>query len=224
MKKIRIMIAEDIDILREDLVDYLKNNPQFDIIGEAASGREIVELAQLNPPDIILMDIEMESLYAGIRATEAITQLQLPISIIYFTAHETNEMVLTAMATGAVDYVVKGSAYSDIEKHIIAVANGTPLMEGIAQQIILQEYQRLRHTEKGLLFFINNLSTLTPTEREIIRLLLKGKTISAIAKARYVEVATVKSQITVLLKKFGVKRSVEIVNIIKGLGLEHLFN
>lgn len=87
----------------------------------------------------------------------------------------------------------------------------------------MQEYQRLRHTEKGLLFFINNLSKLTPSEREIITLLLHGNSISEIAKIRVVEVPTVKSQITVLLKKFGVKRSVEIVNIIKGLGLEHLF-
>ncbi|MDO4432187.1 MAG: response regulator transcription factor [Aerococcaceae bacterium] len=132
MKRITIMIAEDIDILREDLVDYLKQNELFEITGEASSGKEIVELAQLNPPDIILMDIEMETLYAGVRAAETIAQFNLPISIIYFTAHETNEMVLTAMATGAVDYIVKGSAYKDIERHIIAAANGTPLMEGVA--------------------------------------------------------------------------------------------
>lgn len=220
---IKIMIAEDIDILREDLADYLNSKDDLMVIGQAGTGREIVSLVGLHPPDIVLMDIEMEDLYAGIKAAEQIAALGLDSKVIYLTAHHTQEMVLTAMATGAVDYVIKDADYQVIEAHIRAAAAGQPLMAGYAQQVILQEYQRLRHTEKGLLYFINNLSKLTQSEREIIALLLKGYKVAEIAHERVVEVPTVKSQITGLLKKFGVKRSAEIVSIIQGLGLEHLF-
>lgn len=221
---IKLMIAEDIDVIREDFVEFLSSHDDIFVIGQARTGQEIVQVAQLNPPDIILMDIEMESINAGIKAAEQISSLGLPSKIIYLTAHDTQDMVLTAMATGAVDYVIKDSSYEEIEKHIRAAAAGHPLMEGVAQQVILQEYQRLRHTEKGLLYFINHLSQLTQSEREIIGFLLQGYKVADIAKARVVEVATVKTQITAILKKFGVKRSVEIVRIIQGLGLEHLFN
>lgn len=221
--KITIMVAEDIDLIREDLVEELNEQAEFSVIGEATTGKEIVDLVSANPPDIVLMDIEMEDLHSGIRATEQINDLNLATKIIYLTAHETREIVLTAMATGAVDYIVKNGDYPTIFRHIRAVMANQSLMAGVASNIILEEYQRLKKTEKNLVYFINNISQLTVSEREIIGLLLKGLKISQIAKERSVEVVTVKTQITSILRKFGERRTKEIVKMIRDLNLEHLF-
>lgn len=223
MEVITIMVAEDIELIREDLIEELSSQAEFKVIGGAATGKEIIDLVTSNPPDIVLMDIEMEELHSGIRATEQITSMNLPTRIIYLTAHETREIVLTAMATGAVDYIVKGGDYAEIYRHIHAVMAGQPLMKGVASNIILEEYQRLKKNEHDLVYFINNISTLTISEREIIALLLQGLKVSQIAKTRSVEVVTVKTQITSILRKFGETRTKEVVRIIRELKLEHLF-
>lgn len=222
-KPITIMVAEDIDLLREDMVEALNEQDDMQVIADVATGKEIVEAVLNQPPDIVLMDIEMETFNAGIKATEVINGSEVPSKVIYFTAHENQETVLTAMATGAVDYIVKGESYDEVFRHIRAVVAGRPLMQGVATELILQEYKRLKQSEKGLLYFINNISKLTNTEREIVTLLLQGYRVSQIAEHRSVELVTVKTQITGLLKKFGVSRSVEIVKTIRELNLEHLF-
>lgn len=222
-EQVTIMVAEDIDLIREDLVEELNAQPEFTVIGEAATGKEIVDLVAATPPDIVLMDIEMEDLHSGIRATEKINDLTVDTKVIYLTAHETREIVLTAMATGAVDYIVKNGDYPTVFRHIHAVMNKQSLMAGVASNIILEEYQRLRKTEKSLLYFINNISGLTVSERQIISLLLKGLKINQIAKERSVEVVTVKTQITSILRKFGESRTKDIIKMIRELNLEHLF-
>lgn len=220
---IDVMIAEDMPFILEDLADAINSHSNFQVTGTAKTGAEILDLVKKNPPDIVLMDIEMETMNAGILAAESIGDLAIKTQVIYLTAHENRNTILTAMATPAVDYIVKGVDYERIFQHIEAVVAGQPLMEGIAQEVLVQEYKRLKKSEKSLLFFINNLSRLTASEREIIKLLLEDYKISEMAKLRFVEPVTIKTQIASILKKFGVRRSKEVVQTIRELNLEHLF-
>jgi len=87
----------------------------------------------------------------------------------------------------------------------------------------MQEFARLQKSERSLLFFINNISNLTPTEREVIKLLLQGYKVSQIAGIRGVEPSTVKTQVKGLLKKFGCSRTKEIIQMIHDLKIDHLF-
>lgn len=87
----------------------------------------------------------------------------------------------------------------------------------------MQEYKRLQQSEQRLIYFINNISTLTITERILIRMLLDNKKVVEIAKERSVEIVTIKTQINGLLKKFGCSRSKDIINIIRNANLSHLF-
>lgn len=220
---IRILVAEDFDILREDLCETLEAQPDMTVAGGAATGGEITRLALERDFDLILMDIEMESLRAGITATEAIREKKPEAKVIFLTAHETENTILTAMATGAVDYVVKGCSDEALLRHIRAAAAGQPEMDAAIGSVIMREYTRLRKSEQSLLFFINNLSHLTAAERDLVRLLLQGKKVQEIAAARVVEVVTVKTQIKGLLHKFGCGRTKEVVQMIRDLKLEHLF-
>ena len=220
---ISILIADDFDLLREDLKELINDQPDMRVVGEAASGAAIVELARSVKSDIILMDIEMENMSAGVTAAEAIRDADPGRMILYLTAHDTEKMILTAMGTGAVDYIVKGCPDEEVLAHIRAAAAGRPLLDAKVQNTVMQEYNRLRRSERSLLFFINNVSQLTAAERELVHLLLKGKKVKEIAAARCVEVVTVKTQIKGLLHKFGCSRTKEIVEMIQQLGITHLF-
>lgn len=222
-KKIKIMIADDFPLLREDLTELINGQPDMEVVGTAASGKEIIELARTTEYDLILMDIEMEQMNSGILATEAIREENPEAGIIFLTAHETREMIVTAMGAGALDYLVKGSDDDQILYHIHCAYDGHPAMQTRIHETIMQEYARLQKSERSLLYFINNISKLTATERELIKLLLQGHKVSEISRIRCVEVSTVKTQIKGLLRKFGCTRSKEIVKTIHELGVEHLF-
>ena len=220
---IRLLIAEDFDVLREDLCEMLSRQADMEVVGAAASGREICQLAETAEFDIILMDIEMETLNAGIQATEKILDADPDAKVIFLTAHETESMILTSMGAGAVDYIVKGCSEEELLRHIRAAYEGEPMLDARIQHTVLKEYSRLRRSERSLLFFINSVSKLTPTERALVRCLLDGFKVREIAEMRCVEVVTVKTQIKGLLRKFGCTRSKEIVEMIRELGVEHLF-
>lgn len=220
---IRIIIADDFQLLREDLRDTLSAQPDMEIVGLAESGSQVVDLAENIHFDIILMDIEMETLKAGIEAAEQIITMKPDAKIIFLTAHETNEMVIISMGTGAMDYIVKGSNEEELLAHIRGVYNGISMLDSRIQRIMMQEYSRLRRSEQSLLYFIEKVSHLTPAERALIKCLLNGYTAREMAEERCVELVTVKTQMKGLLKKFNCSRSREIVEIIHELGLEKLF-
>lgn len=222
-RKIKIMIADDFPLLVEDLCELIERQEDMEVAGTANSGKKIVELAKNTEFDIILMDIEMENLNAGITATEQLRELLGDISVIFLTVHDTNEMILTAMGAGAVDYLVKGCSEEEILNHIRSAYAGNPIMERKVHDTVMREYVRHQKSEKSLLFFINNLSRLTAAERELIKKLLEGKTVKEIAKERCVETVTIKTQIKGLLRKFGCSRTREVIKMIEDLNITHLF-
>ena len=220
---IRVLVAEDFGLLREDLCDTLDQQEDMEVAGSAATGREIEELARSTPFDLILMDIEMETTTAGIRAAERILEHKPEAKVIFLTAHETDNMILTSMGAGAVDYIVKGCDEGELLRHIREAAAGRAALDDRVQSLLMKEYTRLRRSERSLLFFITAVSQLTTAERELVRLLLGGKKIREIAAKRCVEVVTVKTQIKSLLRKFGCTRTREIVDLIQELDVAHLF-
>ena len=219
----RILVAEDFDIIREDLCDTLNAQSDMCVVGQASSGAEITALAGSVDCDLILMDIEMETTTAGIKAAEEILEEHPDIMVLFLTAHETENMILTSMGAGAVDYIVKGCPDEELLMHIRSAAAGRPMLDAKIQNMLLKEYSRLRSSEKSLLFFINSVSKLTAAERELVRLLLEDKKVKEIAELRCVELVTVKTQIKSLLRKFGCSRTREIVETIRELDVAHLF-
>ena len=220
---IKIFIADDFQILRDDLKETIESQDDMCVVGTASSGKEALSLLPKLMCDIALMDIEMEEINSGILASEKLHE-QLPdLRIIFLTAHETDQMIITAMGAGASDYIVKGVSEQEILKHIRSVYEGKSILDSRIQKIVIKEYTRARRSEQSLLYFINNLSTLTTTERELVKLLLTGKKVQEIAKIRCVELVTIKTQIKGLLRKFRCSRTKDIVKLIHDLNLEHLF-
>ncbi|MBR1972105.1 MAG: response regulator transcription factor [Oscillospiraceae bacterium] len=223
MKQIRVMVAEDIDLLRDDFAETINLQPDMEVVGRANSGSQISQMAMETECDVILMDIEMERIDAGIDAAAYIHSRKPQIKIIFLTVHETDELITGAMGTGAVDYIVKGCPDEKMVEHIRRAYQGETVLDPRIQQTVMTEYTRLRQSERSLIFFINNVAKLTSAERELVRLLLQGRKISEMARERCVAEVTIKTQIKGLLRKFGCTRTKEIVEMIHAMGLEQLF-
>lgn len=163
----KILLADDFALLREDLCETLGAQPDMEVVGAAESGAQVQEMAQKLDFDVLLIDIEMENTTAGIHAAENILAEKPDAIVIFLTAHETENMILMSMGAGAVDYVVKGCPDEELLEHIRKAYEGEPMLDARVQHMVLKEYSRLRRSEKSLLFFINNVSQLTPAERSL---------------------------------------------------------
>ncbi|TCL61886.1 DNA-binding NarL/FixJ family response regulator [Hydrogenispora ethanolica] len=220
---IRVIVAEDLAVFREHFTAVINQQADLRVVAGAANGRQAVQLAAEWQPDVVLMDIEMDHKRDGIEAAQAILAAQPGIKIVFLTVHEDDETVFSAFENGAVDYVLKSSPPEEIIAAIRLAHQGhSPIRPEVAAKI-RNEFSRIRKNESNLLQSVYILSQLTPSEKEILNLLLQGMRPAEIADSRQVELSTVKSQINVLLKKFNKKRTKEVVRLIKELNLNDLF-
>lgn len=221
---IRVLVAEDLEVLRKHFCRLIENESDFELVGQASSGREAFALVSEHPVDVILMDIEMEIKHDGIITAKRILEQYPEIHIVFLTVHEDDESVFGAFEAGAVDYVLKTAASPEIIKSIRMAQKGTsPIRPEIAYKI-RNEFTRIRKNQANLFDAMGILSQLTPSEVEIIELLLKDYKVQEIANARQVERSTIKSQINVILRKFNKKRSKEVTKLLRELNVTHMFH
>ncbi|UVI29053.1 response regulator [Paenibacillus spongiae] len=221
---IRVMIAEDLGILREHFCSLVENEDDMEVIGQASSGKKLLQLIDGAPvkPDIILMDIEMDAKHDGIVTAQRILTTEPQMKIIFLTVHEDDETVFNAFETGAVDYVLKTRSGDEIVTSIRLAHAGIAQMRPEFAFKIKNEFSRIRRNEESLLQATLIMAQLTPTELEILDLLLKDLKIAEIARHRQVELSTIKSQINVILKKFNKNRSKEVIALLRELNLQPL--
>ena len=218
-RKIKVLIAEDMEPIRRKYVKIINASEDLEVVSDVESGEEAVKQAKERKPDVILMDIEMETPDAGIRATQRILQDNPDVRIIILTVYEEDELIFTAFQLGVCDYILKTASPEEIIKSIHnAYENHCPLRPEIASRI-LGEFKRVRSYETSFLYAVNIVSTLTTTELEILGLLLEGKTRKEICSLRQVEMSTVKTQIHNILQKFNKTSMDEIIDMINNMNL-----
>ena len=217
---IRLLIADDEKLEREALAELVQRRFEREVVLEVAeNGRKAADTAVLWGADLILMDIEMETPDAGIRATQRILQDDPGIRIIILTVYEEDELIFTAFQLGVCDYILKNACQEEILGSIRnAFENNCPLRPEIASRI-LGEFKRVRSYETSFLYAVNIVSSLTTTELEILGLLLEGKSRREICKLRQVEMSTVKTQIHNILLKFDKTSMDEVIDMIRTMNL-----
>lgn len=210
-QQIKVLIAEDIEPIRKRYVKILNDNPEIEVIADVGTGEEAVALALRLLPDVILMDIEMESKDAGIRAVGEILAEAPGIKIIILTIYEEDEMVFSAFRLGACDYILKNASNDDIAASVIDAYNNQSAIRPDIAAKIRDEFKRVKTYESSFLFMLNILSTLTPKELDTLYLLSEGYTRKDVCEMRCVEMSTVKSQIHSILKKFKKRNISDII-------------
>lgn len=217
--KIKVYVVEDYQVLREHYVNLLHYEPDIEIVGWAANSREAIIGVDKHKPDVVLMDIEMESSDSGLSATKSILERHPEIKIIMLTVHDDESSICKSFQAGAANYVLKSTSAVDIIKAIKDAYNGLSNLSPAVSSIVIKEFKRMSSTQDSLLYILNLLTKLTETEVYILILLCEGMSQKEICRVRHIELTTVKTHVKNILRKFDRKSSREVVKIIDKLGL-----
>ncbi|MDR7480948.1 MAG: response regulator transcription factor [Armatimonadota bacterium] len=212
--KIRILIADDHSIVREGVRMILAGQEDFEVVGEAATGREAVEQARRLRPDVVVMDISMPDLN-GIQATEQIRRELPEVQVLGLTMHEEGNYVFELLKVGAAGYVLKRAAAEDLVAAVRAAHRGEAFLYPSVAKMVVQDFlQRASPTEKA-----QTLDGLTEREREVLTLIAEGHTNQEIANRLYISIKTVQTHRAHIMEKLNLHDRAELVRyaIRKGL-------
>lgn len=214
---IKIVIADDMPDIREYLCDILQAQPDIKVVGMAGSGAEAVKLARELMPDIVLMDIQMEDKFSGIRAIEQIHGAYPQIKCLVLTIHENDEYLFKSYLAGASDYIVKSMPPEKILRSVNDVMNNELLLRPEDARKIISEYQRTSQAQNQIRETLRIMMLISPTEYEVLRLIYQGYNYRMIARMRSVEETTIRSQVNHILRKFKKRRMKEVIELLKDL-------
>ena len=210
MDSIRLLVADDHPMLREGLVAVLGTQPDFEVVGEAGDGEEVVRLAESLGPDVILLDLEMPGT-DGVEALERLRDAGSTARTVVFTAYDNDERILGALRAGARGYLLKGASRQEIFGAIRTVKSGGSLLQPDVTSRLLEH---MRHASE--------IVPLTPRECEVLRLLAEGLSNREISTRLFVTERTIKFHVSSILEKLGADNRTEAVTIAAQRGLVRL--
>lgn len=206
MSRWRVVIADDQDLVRSGIAALLNSNPDIEVVGEAANGREAVELARRERPDVCLLDIRMPEM-DGIEATRLLAGpgVSDPLAVIVITTFDLDEYVHGALKAGARGFLLKDAGPDLLVQAISAAAEGDAL---IAPSVTARLLEAFSHTlpEPAR----QPREPLTQREEDVLVAVANGRTNSEIADELFISLSTVKSHLARLMAKLDARNRVEI--------------
>jgi DNA-binding NarL/FixJ family response regulator len=196
-KQLRVLLADDHPLFRDGLKALLASVVDAEVVGEAATGVEVVERTLELQPDVVLMDLHMPELN-GIEATRSIVESSPHVGVLVLTMVEDDDAVFTAMRAGARGYLVKGSSQAEILHAIRAVGSGEAVFGPVIAQRLI-EYFSASPAGPSDAF-----PQLTPREREVLELLAQGESNQAIARRFPLSQKTVRNHVSNIFTKLRV--------------------
>jgi two-component system response regulator NreC len=206
MKTIRILLADDHTVVRKGLRLLLESQPGFQVIAEAATGREAVGLAEEHAPDVIVMDVAMPILN-GIEAARQIGNRLPQAAIVFLSMHSDESYVLRALKAGARGYLLKDSAEYDLIQAVTAVTEGKAYFSPAISKMLVEDYMRQMQERK----VEDSYELLTTREREILQLLAEGKSNKDIANFLNLSLYTVETHRSNILQKLNLHSGAELI-------------
>jgi DNA-binding NarL/FixJ family response regulator len=185
--RVRVLLADDHQIVREGLGSLLEKQGDMEVVGEAGDGRTAVNLARMLQPAVVVMDLTMPELN-GIEATRQIMAAAPGVKVIALSMHADKRFVIEVFRAGAVGYVLKESAFEEVAHAIHSVTSGQSYVSPAISGILIADC--VSHSPAPLPSVFN---VLTERERQVLQLLVEGKTTKRTAKILYVSVKTVET-------------------------------
>ena len=213
-EKYRVVIAEDYTILREGLKALLSSDPVFEIVGEAADGREAIQCVERLKPNLVLMDLSMPRMN-GMDAIREIKKRSSPTKILVLTIHRAEEYILATLKAGADGYILKDSTQSELMMAVKSVLAGKHFISpGISEKVI-EGYLDGRKILKTR----TSWETLTHREREILKLIAEGYKNKKIADLLDISVKTVEKHRANLMQKLDLHNTSALTTLALEKGL-----
>ena len=210
---IKVFVADDHKIFREGLKTLLEMKIGVEVVGEASDGREALrEIIHLKP-DIVIMDISMPNLN-GIDATHQIVSANPNIKVMILSMHKDESFVKEALKAGAIGYMIKDGAFSELLDAIKTIMAGKIYLSPTLNEIIIKDFVDKLRVEN-----LNSLSVLTSREREVLQLIAEGKSTSQIGDIMCISIKTVETHRQNIMKKLNINTVAGLVKyaIQKGL-------
>lgn len=203
---IRVLIADDQDIVRTGLTMLLNAQPDIEVVGAASDGQQAVRLARELRPDVCLFDIRMP-LMDGIEATRQLAGPEVtdPLPIVVITTFDLDEYILGALKAGARGFLLKDAGPALLSQAIHAAADGEAL---IAPSVTVRLLTAFARSQPGP--FAQPIEPLTSREEEVLVTVAQGRTNSEIAADLYISPSTVKSHLASLMRKLDARNRVEL--------------
>jgi len=218
MNLIRLVIVDDMEEIREHLREELSAfTDQIQVLATASNGSEGVRLAGELHPDVVLMDIQMDTRTDGIWAIRQIHEQHPGIKCIALTIHEDDEFIFQSYLAGASDYIIKTRSIESIVHSIRAVVDNRLLLRPEVGKKLIDEYQKIQENEARVRETMQVMLRINTTEYEILKMAYMGMSYRQIAQQRYVEETTIRSQINHILKKFNQKRMKDVIHQLQEL-------
>ena len=203
----RIVLADDQPLVRAGFRMILEAEDDIDVAGEASDGEEAVAVTRQLQPDVVLMDIQMPKV-DGLEATRRIAQdASIDSRILILTTFERDDYVFEALRAGASGFMLKNAAPEDLVRAVRVVATGDALLDPAITRRVIQDYAQRAAPRKDHA----RLARLTEREREVLRLLATGKSNAELAAHLYLGEGTVKTHVSHVLGKLGLRDRVQAV-------------
>ena len=206
MNPTRILLADDHTVVRKGLRLLLESHPGFQVVADAADGRQTVALAEEFRPDVVVMDVGMPILN-GIEAARQISAKLPQVAIVFLSMHSDEAYVLRALKAGARAYLLKDSAESDLINAVKAVSEGKAFFSPAISKMLVEDYMRQmrdRNVE-------DSYELLTTREREVLQLLAEGKSNKELATLLNLSLYTVETHRGNIFQKLNLHSTAELI-------------
>jgi DNA-binding NarL/FixJ family response regulator len=201
--KIRVVVADDFPLVREGVVRALEADPAIEVVAQATDGRQALDLSEELRPDVVVLDLRMPDL-GGLAVLDKLRSSRPDIRVIVMTASEQAGSLLDAVAAGAAGYLSKRSTGEELRQAVITVHGGGSVITPSLASHLLKEFSSSARGE------LSAVRPLQGRERDVLRLVVQGKTDNEIGKELFISPRTVQHHLTNIRCKTGLRRRSEL--------------
>ncbi|MER3468892.1 MAG: DNA-binding response regulator [Thermoflexus sp.] len=202
MKRLRILVVDDHEVVRLGIRLLLQGRPGFELVGEAENGAQAVALVERLRPDLVILDVRLPD-RDGLEVCAEITRQHPEVQVLILTAYPDEEFLVRAIEAGAAGYVLKRAGSRELLQALEALARGEAILDPAVTRKLLEQFRRARAAH------VEAFKDLTPRELQILVRIAEGKTNREIAEELFLTEKTVRNYVSIILDKLGLSNRVE---------------